>query len=70
METGAVDPWESEEEGEVGGETCQGVFKKNQKLICLHTQESHKNTKLKAIIYTKRTWCRHMQAPCTQLRSL
>lgn len=36
----------------------------------LYTQESRKNTKLEAIIYTQRIWCRPAQAPCLLLLSL
>lgn len=35
---------------------------RNQRLTCLHIQESHKNTKLKTIVYMQRSWHRPMLA--------
>ena len=31
---------------------------KKQRPIRSHTQESHENSKLKGVIYPRRTWCR------------
>ena len=36
---------------------------KSQRQTYSYSQESHKNTKLTDIIYSKRTWCRPIQAP-------
>lgn len=35
-----------------------------QRPTCTRTQESNKNTKVKAIIYMQGTWCGPVQAPC------
>lgn len=43
---------------------------KNERPTCLHTQTSHKNTKLEAIIYMQRTWCRPKQDLCMDSRPL
>ena len=40
---------------------------KDQRLNHSHIQESHKNTKLEAIMYTQRTWYRSVQALCLLL---
>ena len=43
---------------------------KKQRPTHLHTQDSHKNAKLEAIIYTQMTWCRPMQVLCMLPQSL
>jgi hypothetical protein len=45
-------------------------MKKNQRNPRSHTQKFHKNTKLKALIYTQKTWSRPRQVLCLLLLSL